>query len=98
MYFCPIGALTFEATRPQLAQSTTPGPLEFHNRMSGEHLHKMGGRLDHSKQPKRPIYYTPVTMRRLDPDKSDKTKERYLITAQQPVKCENKFIQTAVLV
>ena len=42
------------------------------------------------------IFYTPVTVREVDPDKFDKTKEWNQITGQWLVKCEKKSIQTPV--
>ena len=58
--FLPIGGPTFELSSTKLGQSTTKTPPELCNRTPWDTVHKMRGRLNHSKGPKSLIYYTPL--------------------------------------
>ena len=63
-YFHPIGGPNFEPSplvRAKLRIFATTRPLELRNTASWEAPHKTPGRLNHSKGPKPPIYYTPIT-------------------------------------
>ena len=76
---------TLGGFRPKLPQFTTTKPPELCNIVSLGPVHKMPGRLDHSKGPKSLIYYTPITCLSLSQwIQSELTtfKKRYQITAQ----------------
>ena len=69
-YFCPIRGPSFKPSRAKQLFTTTRPP-KLQRRTSWQPAHKTVGQLNHSKGPKSPIYYSPVTVKKIGSSSTD---------------------------